>query len=340
MKADTNSNGSGRVQLPAVIPKIQLVPFSRIKLSEGATEWQVKKLIPSTGVGLVWGPSQSYKSFWVFDLAMHIALGWNYRGRRVHEGSVVYCAFEGGVGLMKRVEAFRRHHKLGGDDVPFYLQSIRLALVEHAKHLIEAISLQEIEPAVIVLDTLNRSMTGSENKDADMGAYLAAADTLRETFNCFVIIVHHCGWDASHSRGHTSLPFGVDVEIGITRPADLHTQATIKKMKDEEVGEVIASKLEKVVVGYDEDDERITSLVVIAGEEVKAASREMSKNAKTMYRILFDAGRLTTIEWHRLAREAGIGLGRRADLTDLKNELKDGGFVAQLGDYWSVRHDG
>ena len=34
-------------------------------------------------------------------------------------------------------------------------------------------------PVVVVLDTLNRSIDGSESKDADMGAYLAAAETIR-----------------------------------------------------------------------------------------------------------------------------------------------------------------
>ena len=127
------------IKLPAIIPKIRLIPFNMIKLGGGAIEWLVKKLLPRTGVGLTWGPSQTYKSFWLFDLALHVALGWVYRGRRVQKGAVIYCAFEGGMGLCKRVEAFRKHHELEPDlEIPFYLQSLRLALVEHVKDLIEA----------------------------------------------------------------------------------------------------------------------------------------------------------------------------------------------------------
>jgi hypothetical protein len=36
---------------------------------------------------------------------MHVALGWKYRDRRVQQGAVVYCAFEGQAGLRNRVEA-------------------------------------------------------------------------------------------------------------------------------------------------------------------------------------------------------------------------------------------
>ena len=65
---------------PAVISRWRH-PLNKIRLTEGTIEWQVKKLIPLTGVGLVWGPSQTYKSFWLFDLVMHIALGWSYQGK-------------------------------------------------------------------------------------------------------------------------------------------------------------------------------------------------------------------------------------------------------------------
>src|SRR5690242_9419153 len=46
----------------------------------------------------------------------------------------------------------------------------------------------------------------------------AAADKLREQFNCFVNIVDHPGWDTTRLRGHSSLQAGVDVELEITSP--------------------------------------------------------------------------------------------------------------------------
>jgi hypothetical protein len=169
----------------------------------------------------------------------------------------------------------------------------------------------------------------------------AAADTLRETFNCFVIIVHHCGWDTSHSRGHTSLPFGVDVEIAITRPAALHTQAHIKKMKDEEIGSVISSSLKVVEVGIDEDGDRIASLVVIEEHAPIATESKVKLRPKeqTMFSILHAAKKLSTTEWNERAKAAGIGEKRKADLYDLRGRLKDKGLITQLGDQWSVKHE-
>jgi len=42
------------------------------------------------------------------ELTMHIALDWEYRGRRVQPGPVVYIACEGEAGIKARSEAFRQ----------------------------------------------------------------------------------------------------------------------------------------------------------------------------------------------------------------------------------------
>ena len=90
--------------------RIQFVPFDKIKLGT-ERRYLVKGLIPHPGMSVIWGPPKSGKSFWTFDLVMHVALGREYRGRRVHEGPVVYCCFEGQFGINKRVEAFRQRPK-------------------------------------------------------------------------------------------------------------------------------------------------------------------------------------------------------------------------------------
>jgi RecA-family ATPase len=56
----------------------------------------VKGIIPCAGLTVVWGPPKCGKSFWLFDLMMHVALGWRYRDRRVRQGTVVYLALESG----------------------------------------------------------------------------------------------------------------------------------------------------------------------------------------------------------------------------------------------------
>ena len=78
-------------------------------------------------------------------------------------------------------------------------------LIKEHPDLIAAIRDLEAAPVAVVLDTLNRSLTGSENSDEDMGAYIKATDAIREAFDCSVLVVHHCGINDSRPRGHTSL---------------------------------------------------------------------------------------------------------------------------------------
>ena len=65
--------------------------------------YTVKGVLPRVGLAVVWGPPKCGKSFWTFDLVMHVATGRPYRGRRVRQGVVVYLALEGGSGFANRV---------------------------------------------------------------------------------------------------------------------------------------------------------------------------------------------------------------------------------------------
>jgi hypothetical protein len=159
---------------------------------------------PREGLVVVWGPPKCGKSFWMFDLMMHVALGWHYRGRRVHQGPVVYCAFEGQVGIEARVEAFRQKHlEEYGEKIPFFPMPVTIDLVRDHVALIAEIkkALGELAPVAVTLDTLNRSFQGSESSDADKSAYIRAADAVQEAFECAICIVHHWGWRPSeHGR--------------------------------------------------------------------------------------------------------------------------------------------
>jgi AAA domain len=189
------------------------IPEYRFKLSsfngisiDTTPSCLVKDLVPQVGLAVFWGPPKCGKSFFVFDLMMHVALGWKFRDLDVRQGAVVNRALEGGRAFKNRVEAFRRK-KLNGHagGVPFYLMASPLALVPDHPALIASIKGQCPAPAAIVIDTLNRSLTGSETSDEDMGNYIKAADAIRDAFNCVVIIVHHCGHEGTRPRSAISM---------------------------------------------------------------------------------------------------------------------------------------
>jgi hypothetical protein len=271
--------------------RIYLVPLDDIKLG-AERRYLIKGLIPRTGLVVVWGPPKSGKSFKIFDMLMHVALNRRYRGRRVHSGSVVYCAFEGQTGFAARCAAFRQKFLAQNKEhVPFYLQPVTLDLVKDAAELIRVIrrTLGNVQPVVIVLDTLSRSLRGSESSDEDMSAYIRAADSLRETFDCAVIIVHHCGIEGTRPRGHTSLTGAADAQLSVSRDAGGNIVMTVEYMKDGVEGDAVVSRLENVEVGTDEDGDPITSCVVVPSETCAKAARPVRGNAKVALEALYEA---------------------------------------------------
>jgi hypothetical protein len=172
-----------------------------------------------------------------------------------------------------------------------------------------------------------------------MGAYIAAADAIRQAFECAVVIIHHCGIEGTRPRGHTSLTGAVDAQIAMKRDAGGNIIAEVEWMKDGDAeGDTIASALEVVEIGIDDDDELITSCVIVPVEVAAplAPRQKMSPNQQTMLTMLQAAGPagLMVDELNDQAREAGIGIKRHATLYDTRMALKQRGLAHESGGRW------
>ena len=254
-------NGPAR---PSNTPRFQLVPFGHLRPGTDPG-YLVDELIPVRGIVLIWGKRKCLKSFLTYDLCFHIARFPEYRGRTVQPGPVIYCAFEGAHGYKKRAEALRRYYEIpDSEEVPLYLVPGRANMIKEYPLLIAAVREQLMGevPRTIVLDTLNKSLVGSESKDVDMSAYIVAAEALRDAFDCVVIIIHHCGYDETHPRGHTSLTGAVDAEFEVVREGMLVTLKNVT-MRDGPEGFEIRSAAEIVEVGEDVNGKVLTSLVIV-----------------------------------------------------------------------------
>jgi hypothetical protein len=65
---------------------------------------------------------------------------------------------------------------------------------------------------------------------------------------------------------------GVEVEEAVTSPGKLLSCSEIRKMKDEETGLLLASKLEIVTIGFDGDGDPINSLVAFPSETIRSVA--------------------------------------------------------------------
>lgn len=107
------------LQQPAP-PRFEAIDFDDITLNTAAT-YLLKGVIEAGSLALAFGETGCGKTFVVLDISLHVALGWDWRDRKVRKAGVIYIAAEGGVGVVKRLAAFRQYHKNIPLGVPFVL---------------------------------------------------------------------------------------------------------------------------------------------------------------------------------------------------------------------------
>ncbi len=261
----------------------------------------VEGLLDAGAMSVAFGPSNSGKSFWCLDLALHIAAGIPWRGRAIPSpGLAVHVASEGGTKFVNRlVAAAKQHHDVA--DAPLAVMPARINLLvpdADIPSLLAALRDAELASGrplrLIVVDTLARAMAGGdENSAVDMTAFVSNIDALREATGAHVQVVHHSGKDQTKgSRGHSSLRAACDTEIEVTRTGAEGTKeaaAIVRKQRDLQGDEVFPFTLAEVEVGRTRAGQPVTSAVVEQMAESAAVPRhKLSANESKAFRFLAD----------------------------------------------------
>ena len=299
-------------------PRFEFQPvhlFARAK----AGEWLVKGVLPKAGLAVMYGASGSGKSFMALDMAMAIAQGAEWRGRKVRQGRVAYIAAEGSDGFRKRTAAYGQHTGVDLSSVPVDVLdgAPNLMLLDDAKDLAVGV-LVAGGADVIVVDTLAQTTPGAnENAGEDMGKALGHCKRLHEMTGALVLLIHHSGKDqAKGARGWSGLRAACDAELEVVRREDGQRSLRLSKNKDGEDGLEWGFALEVVQLGVDEDLDPITSCVVIEAEITKVTmGRVLGPNEEAVNKaIQAMAGVQTTgIEVAAVIREAVKLLPEPAD---------------------------
>ena len=299
-------------------PRYAFQPVHEFSSTTGLP-WIVKGVLPKAGLAVVYGASGSGKTFAVLDLAMAVARGCEWRGRKVKQGRVAYVVAEGSDGFKKRVAAYGQAHGVDLTTVPMGVlpEAPNLMLLDDTKDL--AVGVLSFGGAdVIVVDTLAQTTPGAnENAGEDMGKALGHCRRLHEMTGALVILIHHSGKDqAKGARGWSGLRAACDAEIEVVRREDGQRVLRLSKSKDGEDNLEWGFALDVVQLGVDEDLDPITSCSVIEAEVTKVTmGRVLGPNEQAVNdAIQAMAGVQTTgIEVAAVIREAVKLLPEPAD---------------------------
>lgn len=250
------------------------------------SNYMIKGWLDRNCLSMLYGPSNAGKTFVALDIAMHIASDKPWRGLKVNGGPVLYIAAEGGAGVRNRLAAIKRDRpELAA--APFTLLSVGLDLHGQGDALAVCEIIPAENPALVVVDTLARSMgAGDENTAKDAAMFVRNCDLIREATGAHVMVIHHTGKDEERgARGSSALRAAVDNEIQVT--ADWAVIS--RKQRDHEPPEPLCFKLRSVTLGMDEDGDPVTSAVVDAAEPPKPERKPLSGKNEVAMQALYDA---------------------------------------------------
>lgn len=288
----------------------------------------IKDLLQRACYAEVYGAPGEGKTFVALDWSYHVAAGLPWMERRTKPGVVLYLAYEGQGGLIRRAKALRQ--KYGTADVPLYVAGAAFNLRERAgrQELGGVIAALPAKPILIVIDTFARALLGGdENSAQDVGAFNAGVAALIDSTGACVLIVHHSGKDKSKgARGSSALLGALDTEIEIDSG-----WVTARKQREGDLGQPIPFKLVPVAVGLDEDNEAVTSCVVEASTGLPAGLPRLSGNAKRGFDVLCEISPTNAPvafhAWREACAEFLSPNRQAAAFVDMRMVLKNKGYV-------------
>ena len=206
-------------------------------------EWLIPNVIPSQGIGMIYGESGSYKSFLALDMASCLGFGipgqWNAPPVK---NDVLFLAGEGPVAMAKKrwpawmewqgIEFRNDHRLLIKDRVPLYTDA------EGWENVKADIAELGAKPSLIVIDTLSRLLMGlDENSAGDATLITHFMEQLARYYECFVLAIHHTGKDQKKgARGSSAFYANMDTVI-TTKTRQGGTEFRVLKQKDADVSE-------------------------------------------------------------------------------------------------------
>jgi hypothetical protein len=160
------------------------------------------------GFNILIGKRGAGKSFIALDIAARIAE--NNPNR-----TVIYTAGEGLPSYSPRWEAWKKHHQTHLTNLLFWDGAVQLLDAESYTQF--ANEVRNLRPIFIIVDTVARAMTGSnENDNTVMGQFVQAVDEMQRELEVGVLLVHHEGRNGE-MRGASALDAAADSVLVLKR---------------------------------------------------------------------------------------------------------------------------
>lgn len=253
----------------------------------------------TVGAGSVlYGDSNSGKTFFAIDMAAAVARGTPWMGKQTEQGMVIYLAAESPASVQSRLQAYQRHYGVKVPNFAIVQNPIDLfdgeADTEAVIQLVRQLERQRQQKArLIVGDTLARLSAGAnENSGQDMGLVVRRFDRIRLECVAHFLLVHHSGKNAANgARGWSGIKAAIDTEIEVTDSPSGRCAEITKQRDLATKGERIGFRLETVILGLTKWKSLATSCIVLpADAPAKSVGKRISEMGGAILEMLRSRG--------------------------------------------------
>lgn len=198
-------------------------------------EWLVEGLIQKRSTALMFGKSNTFKSFLAIDIGLSVDTGQDWCNNPVSSGGVLFVATEGGNGVGRlRIPGWYQHHRIDEADrhAFLYKNEIRLDVADDVTALINR--LKDDFFALVVLDIFGGTMAGSEIEDKTARAWVHGIQRILRDTGASVLVVAHAPYqDDTRIRGHSHFWGSFDTRLRVEGDKDALTATlTVERHKD------------------------------------------------------------------------------------------------------------
>jgi phage/plasmid primase-like uncharacterized protein/KaiC/GvpD/RAD55 family RecA-like ATPase len=258
----------------AVIDKLKVVFGDNLGGDYEAPDELVEGLMTIGSAVVVYGDSNSGKTFWALSVATAIATGADCYGKKTDPGLVVYLASEAPASIRSRMQAIKKYHGCNLENLAMVPVPMNFYNGDQDAHdvieLVRAIEEIKGQPVRLIIgDTLARMSAGAnENSGEDMGPVMARFDQVATATGAALMIIHHNGKDAAKgARGWSGIRAHIDTEIEVVEKDGIRSVTVTKQRELPSKGDTIYFKLEVVQMGTTKFGSPATTCVAIPDVE-------------------------------------------------------------------------
>ena len=262
--------------------------FRADQVQMSSTKYLIKNWFGFEGLSLVYGSSGAGKTLLALDLGFHVASGIEWFGNRVNRGNVVYIMSEGTNVSHNRIKAIElKKNELFSEGAQYFhcLNDIVSLYSDNNDTLDFLKTVKHHFPRLVVIDTLAMAMSGGdENRTQDIGIVLKNIKKIQQELGCHVMVLHHPGKDESRgARGSSALHAASDTVLELKKTKDVVCVRAVKQ-RDMEGDKELNFKIEKVVIGVDEDGDEVSSAIAEETGPMLGAKQEDVLRIVTSYK--------------------------------------------------------